>query len=169
MPNRFDLGVRNGTVIDGSGAEPRDADIARQAGRIATTGRFHGPHAAHSHARRLSLTPLRVLVMGRGGVDRERATADDMARMASLVEEGLAAGALGFSTSRSLFHRTSEGALTPTLTAAEEELAAIARGMARAGKGVIQLLDDFEDTGAEGATQFAMLRPLVPLSGRPLS
>jgi N-acyl-D-aspartate/D-glutamate deacylase len=114
-----------------------------------------------------------VFVMGRRGVDRERATAADMAEMASLVQQGLEAGALGFSTSRSLFHRTSEGALTPTITAAEEELAAIARGMARAGRGVIQLLDDFEDTGAEGATggatEFAMLRRLVELSGRPLS
>ncbi len=113
--------------------------------------------------------PLRVFVMGRRGVDREPATAADMAEMARLVEEGLDAGALGFSTSRSLFHRTPDGALTPTITAGEEELAAIARGMRRAGKGVIQLLDDFQDTTAEGATEFAMLRRLVELSGRPLS
>jgi N-acyl-D-aspartate/D-glutamate deacylase len=89
--------------------------------------------------------------------------------MAALVEEGLAAGALGFSTSRSLFHRTPDGALTPTITAGEEELAAIARGMARTGKGVIQLLDDFSDTTEEGATEFAMLRRLAQISGRSLS
>ena len=76
--------------------------------------------------------------MGQRGVDREPATAQDMATMAALVEEGLSAGALGFSTSRSLFHRTPEGVLTPTITAAEEELTAIARGMGRIGKGVIQ-------------------------------
>ena len=113
--------------------------------------------------------PLRVFVMGRRGVDREPATAADMAAMASMVEEGLEAGALGFTTSRSLFHRTPDGALTPTITAAEEELAAIARGMGRVNKGVIQLLDDFQDTTAQGATEFAMLRRLVELSGRPLS
>jgi N-acyl-D-amino-acid deacylase len=113
--------------------------------------------------------PLRVFVMGRRGVDREPANASDMVEMSRLVEEGLSAGALGFSTSRSLFHRTPDGALTPTITAGEEELAAIARGMRRAGKGVIQLLDDFADTTAEGATEFAMLRRLVELSGRPLS
>ncbi|TWS97829.1 amidohydrolase family protein [Reyranella sp. CPCC 100927] len=113
--------------------------------------------------------PLRVFVMGRRGVDREPATATDMAAMASMVEEGLEAGALGFTTSRSLFHRTPDGALTPTITAAEEELAAIARGMGRIGKGVIQLLDDFQDTTADGATEFAMLRRLVTLSRRPLS
>jgi len=113
--------------------------------------------------------PLRVFVMGQRGVDREPATAQDMQAMSALVEEGLNAGALGFSTSRSLFHRTSEGVLTPTITAAEEELTAIARGLRRAGKGVIQLLDDFGDTTAEGSTEFGMLRRLVEASGRPLS
>ena len=92
-----------------------------------------------------------------------------MAAMASLVEEGLQAGALGFTTSRSLFHRASDGTLTPTITAAEEELAAIAHGMRRVGKGVIQLLDDFQDATSEGSTEFAMLRRLVEISGRPLS
>lgn len=38
--------------------------------------------------------PLRVFVMGRRGVNREPATAADMAAMASMVEEGLEAGAL---------------------------------------------------------------------------
>ena len=79
--------------------------------------------------------PLRVFVMGRRGVDREPATTADMAAMAALVEEGLLAGALGFTTSRSLFHRTPDGALTPTITAGEEELAAIAAGMAPGGQG----------------------------------
>jgi N-acyl-D-amino-acid deacylase len=113
--------------------------------------------------------PLRVYVMGERGVDREPATAADMAHMASLVQEGLHAGALGFTTSRSLFHRRSDGALTPTITAAEGELAAIARGMGRIGKGVLQLLDDFADTSEDGSTEFALLRRLVRQSGRPLS
>src|SRR5258708_27978820 len=113
--------------------------------------------------------PVRVFVMGRRGCVRGPAPAGDMAAMASLVAEGLQAGALGFTTSRSLFHRTPDGALTPTITAAEEELAAIARDMGRIGKGVIQLLDDFQDATAERATEFAMLRRLVELSRRPLS
>src|SRR3979490_1464100 len=113
--------------------------------------------------------PLRVFVMGRRGVDREPATAADMAAMAALVEEGLSAGALGFTTSRSLFHRTPDGALTPTITAAEEELAAIARGMGRAGKGVIQLLDDFQDHTADGSRPFPRRPRVRALPGRPLS
>lgn len=269
MAASYDLIVRNGTVIDGTGSEPRDADVAIENGRIAAVGRIDGSGREEIDARGLTVTPgfvdihthydgqvtwddrfspssghgvttvlmgncgvgfapcrpedrdtlmnvmegvedipelvmregvpwnwqsfpdyldalskrqcdidfatqvphapLRVFVMGKRGVDREPANAADMAEMSKLVQEGLEAGALGFSTSRSLFHRTPDGALTPTITAGEEELAAIARGMRRAGKGVIQLLDDFADTTAEGATEFAMLRRLVELSGRPLS
>ncbi|WP_295141769.1 amidohydrolase family protein [uncultured Reyranella sp.] len=269
MAASYDLIVRNGTVIDGIGTEPREADIAIQDGRIAAIGRIDSTGRQEINAKGLAVTPgfvdihthydgqvtwddrfspssghgvttvlmgncgvgfapcrpqdrdtlmnlmegvedipelvmregvpwnwqsfpdyldtlskrqcdidfatqvphapLRVFVMGKRGVDREPANASDLAEMATLVQEGLDAGALGFSTSRSLFHRTPDGALTPTITAGEEELAAIARGMRRAGKGVIQLLDDFADTTAEGATEFAMLRRLVELSGRPLS
>ncbi|WP_422034128.1 N-acyl-D-amino-acid deacylase family protein [Reyranella sp.] len=269
MAASYDLIVRNGTVIDGTGAEPREADVAIHDGRIAAIGDIDGSGREEIDARGFAVTPgfvdihthydgqvtwddrfspssghgvttvlmgncgvgfapcrpedrdtlmnvmegvedipelvmregvpwnwqsfpdylealskrqcdidfatqvphapLRVFVMGKRGVDREPASASDMAEMAKLVQEGLDAGALGFSTSRSLFHRTPDGALTPTITAGEEELAAIARGMRRAGKGVIQLLDDFADTTAEGATEFAMLRRLVELSGRPLS
>ncbi len=269
MAASYDLIVRNGTVIDGTGVEPCEADVAIQDGRIAAVGRIAGsgrdeidargftvtpgfvdihthydgqvtwddrfsPSSGHGvttvlmgncgvgfapcrpqdrdtlmnvmegvedipelvmregvpwnwqsfpdylealskrqcdidFAKQVPHAPLRVFVMGKRGVDREPASASDMAEMAKLVQEGLDAGALGFSTSRSLFHRTPDGALTPTITAGEEELAAIARGMRRAGKGVIQLLDDFADTTAEGATEFAMLRRLVELSGRPLS
>ncbi|MDP3239690.1 MAG: amidohydrolase family protein [Reyranella sp.] len=269
MAASYDLIVRNGTVIDGTGVEPREADVAVQDGRIVAVGRIAGsgreeidargftvapgfvdihthydgqvtwddrftPSSSHGvttvlmgncgvgfapcrpedrdtlmnvmegvedipelvmregvpwnwqsfpdyldalskrqcdidFATQVPHAPLRVFVMGKRGVDREPANASDMAEMAKLVQEGLDAGALGFSTSRSLFHRTPDGALTPTITAGEEELGAIARGMRRAGKGVIQLLDDFADTTAEGATEFAMLRRLVELSGRPLS
>ncbi len=269
MAAPFDLVVRNGTVLDGTGGEPREADVAVKDGRIAAIGRVAGAGREEIDAKGLAVTPgfvdihthydgqvtwddrftpssghgvttvlmgncgvgfapcrpqdrdslikvmegvedipeivmregvpwnwqsfpdyldalaarrcdidfatqvphapLRVFVMGRRGVEREPATAEDMAAMSALVEEGVNAGALGFSTSRSLFHRTSEGVLTPTITAAEEELTAIARGLCRAGKGVIQLLDDFADTTTEGSTEFAMLRRLVEASGRPLS
>ena len=269
MAAEFDLVVRNGTVFDGTGSEPREADVALAGGRIAAVGRVTGSGREEIDARGLAVTPgfvdihthydgqatwderfapssghgvttvlmgncgvgfapcrpedrdtllrvmegvedipeivmregvpwnwqsfpeyldalaqrrcdidfaaqvphapLRVFVMGRRGVDREPATTADMAAMATLVEEGLQAGALGFSTSCSLFHRASDGSLTPTITAAEEELGAIARGMRRAGKGVFQLLDDFQDTTPEGSTEFAMLRRLVEISGRPLS
>jgi N-acyl-D-aspartate/D-glutamate deacylase len=112
------------------------------------------PHAA-----------LRVFVMGQRGVDREPASAADIAAMAALAERAANAGALGFTTSRTLNHRTSDGHPTPTLTAGEDELTGIALGLAAAGKGVVQVVSDFADPREE----FAMLRRIAERSGRPLS
>jgi N-acyl-D-aspartate/D-glutamate deacylase len=112
------------------------------------------PHAA-----------LRVNVMGERGANGEPATAEDIAAMAEQAEAAMRAGALGFSTSRTLNHRTSDGQPTPTLTAAEDELRGIALGLRRAGSGVLQFVSDFPDPEAE----FGMLRRLVEQSGRPLS
>jgi len=112
------------------------------------------PHAA-----------VRVFVMGERGANREAATEADIAAMSQIAEEAMRAGALGFSTSRTLNHRTSDGQPTPTLTAAEAELAGIAAGLQRAGRGVLQVVSDFVDPDAE----FDMLTRLVRQSGRPLS
>ncbi len=112
------------------------------------------PHAA-----------LRVFVMGERGANREPATPADIAAMAALAEAAVNAGAIGFSTSRTLNHRTSDGEPTPTLTAAEDELMGIALALGRAGRGVLQFVSDFADPVAE----FALLRRLCEASGRPLS
>ena len=112
------------------------------------------PHAA-----------LRVFVMGERGANREPATEADIAAMAAIAQKAVEAGALGFSTSRTLNHRTSDGQPTPTLTAGEDELTGIAQGLAAAGKGVLQVVSDF----VEPREEFAMLRRIVEASGRPLS
>ena len=112
------------------------------------------PHAA-----------LRVHVMGERGANREPATAADIAAMAAIAKRAMEVGAMGFSTSRTLNHRTSDGQPTPTLTAGEDELTGIAMGLKAAGKGVLQVVSDFADPEAE----FAMLRRMVEASGRPLS
>lgn len=112
------------------------------------------PHAA-----------LRVFVMGERAAAREDATADDCALMAKLAEQAVKAGALGFGTSRTLNHRASDGSLIPTLTAAENELTAIAEAFGRQGAGVLQAVSDFEDVEAE----LAMFRRVMERSGRPLS
>ena len=94
---------------------------------------------------------MRVHVMGQRGVDREPATAEDIAQMQAIAEEAVNAGALGFTSSRTLNHRSSTGDPTPTLTAGEEELLGIAMGLAKAGKGVLQFVSDFDDGPAERA------------------
>ncbi len=76
-----------------------DADIAA-----------YVPHAA-----------LRVYVMGQRGVDREPSTeadrAERMARACCAERRSRTPGAMGFGTSRTLFHRSSDGTSIPTLSA----------------------------------------------------
>jgi len=85
--------------------------------------------------------------------------------MADIVELGIRAGALGFTTSRTLNHRSSTGEPTPSLTAARDELVGIARGVGRTGTGVLQVVSDLTDVGEE----FGHLRAMAEASGRPVS
>ena len=269
MQKAFDLVVRGGLLVDGSGAAPREADVGVIDGRIAAVGKLAGSGRDELDARGKLVTPgfvdihthydgqatweermqpsslhgvttvvmgncgvgfapcrptdherlirlmegvedipfpvlatglpwtwehfpdyldrlaerrfdvdlgaqlphaaLRVYVMGERGANREPATDDDVAQMARIAEAAVEAGALGFSTSRTLNHRTSDGQPTPTLRAGEAELTAIALAMARAGggagKGVLQFVSDF----SEPEQEFAIMRRVVARSGRPLS
>jgi N-acyl-D-aspartate/D-glutamate deacylase len=108
---------------------------------------------------------LRLHVMGERGAQREVATPDDIGTMAALAAEGVEAGALGFTTTRTLNHRTSRGEPTPPLTASADELVGIAEGLGSVGKGVLQVVSDHMNTDEE----FTMFRRMVTESGRPLS
>ena len=99
---------------------PRTVDVAT-----------HVPHGA-----------VRAYVMGDRGAANEDPTESDIARMANIVEEGLRAGALGFSTSRTVLHKSIDGELVPGTTATPEELIGIGRGMARVGHGVFEMASD---------------------------
>jgi len=110
---------------------------------------------------------LRVYVMGERGAKLEPATETDIAEMRALTAEAMRAGALGFTTSRTLNHRTVTGDPTPSLRATQAELMGIAQGMKDAGSGVIELISDFDNP--DPITEFAMIRSLVAESGRPLS
>ncbi|MEM1433874.1 MAG: amidohydrolase family protein [Pseudomonadota bacterium] len=105
--------------------------------------------------------PLRVFVMGERGVNREAATAEDIAAMQQLVREGLDAGAVGLSTSRTLVHRTSTGDLIPTFAAARDELTQLTSVMEGEKGHVFQFISDFEDADAE----FEMLRETSRATG----
>ena len=94
-------------------------------------------------------SPLRVYVMGQRGVDREPATADDLARMRALAKEAIEVGAVGFASSRFVMHKTSGGQQIPTYNAACEEISAIAQGVADGGGGLLQFVPDIPAGGYE--------------------
>lgn len=110
--------------------------------------------------------PLRVYVMGERGINREPATEADMEKMRALSREAMEVGALGIATSRIFVHRTSKGELIPTYDAGIVEMRAIAKGMADAGHGIIQMVLNFQPM-ADMATELELLIDLVEESGRP--
>ncbi len=129
--------------LDFLAARSFDINVATQA-----------PHAA-----------LRIFVMGERASEREAATAEDRAEMARLAKAAVAAGAFGFATSRTLNHKSSDGVLVPTLRAAEAELAEIGRALGDLGRGVLQVVSDFDDP----AEELGRFRRVVEASGRPMS
>jgi N-acyl-D-aspartate/D-glutamate deacylase len=122
---------------------PRDIDIAAQI-----------PHSA-----------LRVYVMGERGADREPATSGEIERMGGLVRDAIDAGALGFSSSRVIFHRSIDGDLAPSVGAARGELIGIASKLKGADSGVLQIAANFYNN----ADEYDILLGMVRESGRPLS
>ena len=112
------------------------------------------PHAA-----------MRVYVMGQRGADREPATTEDIIEMRRLTEEAIRAGALGFTSSRTLNHRSSKGEPTPTLQAEHDELVGMADALHTIGYGVMEMISDFEDLD----TEFELLKSMVGSAGRPMS
>ena len=93
----------------------------------------HIPHGA-----------VRAYVMGERGVRDETPTEFEIAQMSQIVEDGLRAGALGFSTSRTVLHRSVNGELVPGTTATKEELIGIGRAMGRVGYGVFEMASDLK-------------------------
>ena len=131
--------------LDVLAAKPRDMDLGAQL-----------PHGA-----------LRVFVMGERAARLEEATPEEVAEMRRLTAEAMRAGALGFSTSRTLNHRTVKGDPTPSLRASEAELLGIALGMKDAGSGVIEFISDFNTPNPE--SEFEMIDRLLTACGRPFS
>ncbi len=113
--------------------------------------------------------PLRVYVMGERGADRESASAGDLAEMSRIVKEAMEAGAIGFSTSRTLIHRALDGRLAPAETASEEELMTIARAIRETGKGVIEYIADFPGLPTGNTADFDLMRRFAQTAGAPLS
>jgi N-acyl-D-aspartate/D-glutamate deacylase len=130
--------------LDAVAAMPRTVDVGVQV-----------PHNA-----------VRLFVMGERALRREAATAEDMAAMARIVVDGIAAGAVGFTTANTIGHRDAKGNPTYARHVAAEELYAIGEAMGAAGRGVIQLFNDFY---RENLDDFPEVLELARRSKRPLS
>ncbi len=113
--------------LDSLDAQARVLDVATQV-----------PHSA-----------VRAYVMGDRGARNEDATLDDIAQMSAIVAEGMAAGALGFSTSRTVVHTTKDGTVMPGTTAAADELLAIGKAMAAVAPGVFEMSSDMNPADRE--------------------
>lgn len=125
-----------------------------------------------------SLVPhgaVRNYVMGERGRTNQAATEGDLAEMGRIVEEALKAGAVGFSTSRILGHRSIQGEPVPGTFANDTEVMVIAQALKRAGKGVFQIIPSSTlGPGREGFMEHASLEQEIDLianvsreSGRP--
>ncbi|MCU1456409.1 MAG: putative D-aminoacylase [Actinomycetia bacterium] len=123
-----------------------------------------GAHVPHSAVRRF--------VMGERGGDQDAVpTGDEIAGMAAQVERGLRAGAVGFSTSRTINHRSrSNGVVIGTMSAAPDELIGLASACRDTGLGVVQLISDVyqSDDPEYVAAELDLVEALTRL-GRPVS
>ena len=264
MADAFDLVIRNGTVVDGTGATAREADVAVKGGKIAAIGKIAGKGAEEIDAKGKMVTPgfvdihthydgqavwdshmapsswhgvttavmgncgvgfapckpadreklielmegvedipgpvmheglkwtwetfpeyfaaletrnrdvdlcallphaaVRVYVMGDRAIRHEKATSEDVAKMRAIAADAMRAGAFGFSTSRTISHKSLTGEYTPTLRANEEELTGIAMGMKDAGTGFLELVSDWNEPSPKA--EFDMMRRIVEKCGR---
>ena len=128
---------------------------------------------------------VRAYVMGDRGTDLQSPSEDDLAEMASIVREGLHAGALGVSTTHTLFHRSANGEYVPCARASEAELARITAPMAELGVGVYQIITSGavgpepaielapsggrDETALNPATELRWMRDLSIRTGRPVT
>ncbi|MEX0665905.1 MAG: amidohydrolase family protein [Acidimicrobiia bacterium] len=114
---------------------------------------------------------VRGYVMGERGARNEPATPEDIEQMARIVREGIDAGALGVSTSRTIAHRAIDGEPVPGTFAAEDELFAMGRALTDAGSGVFELAPAGvmgEDLAAS-EKEMDWMRRLARETGRPVT
>jgi N-acyl-D-aspartate/D-glutamate deacylase len=115
--------------------------------------------------------PVRGYVMGERGARNEPATPEDIRAMAAIVKDAIVAGALGFSTSRTIVHRAVDGEPVPGTFAAEDELFGIGRALRDAGAGLFELAPAGvvgEDLSAAGR-EVAWMRKLSAEIQRPVT
>ena len=128
--------------LDALERQPRTIDVGAQLGHL----------------------PLRVYVMGERAINLEPATADDIADMRTLTEEALAAGAFGFTTSKTNSHKTLSGGFVPSRYSEVDEMMGIGSALAGFKHGAFGINTEFEDEEAE----IAWLTELARQINRPV-
>ena len=108
---------------------------------------------------------VRAYVMGDRGARNEAANDDDIAAMAAIVREGVAAGALGFSTSRTMLHLSKDGEPVPGTFANKAELMGIGRALGEAGHGVFEMASDM----TPAVEEFNWMKELSAETGLPVT
>ncbi len=115
---------------------------------------------------------VRHHVMGDRSMSEDPATDDEIAAMVDVVDEGIAAGALGFSTSRTLLHRVPDGRFVPGTWADERELFAIADVLGCRQRGVYEVAPRFERPGQNyenTAREIGWMAEVRRRTGRPVT
>jgi N-acyl-D-aspartate/D-glutamate deacylase len=120
---------------------------------------------------------VRYYVMGERGAANEDATEDDLAAMARVVQDALHAGAVGFSTSRTIGHRAKSGRPVPGTFAPADELLALAGAFRPGGRGVFEAIvagtiGSLERLGGEPTKpieELPLLEAVSKASGRPVT
>jgi len=119
-----------------------------------------------NYACHIGHSALRSYVMGERAFE-EAATVDDLSAMSREVEAAIGAGAIGFSTSRSPSHTTSDDRPVASRQADWDEVRSLVRVMSRLGTGMLEITPDNYADPASRAHEQATLRDLAVESGRP--
>ena len=94
--------------------------------------------------------PVRSYVMGYDRCQNQvDASKDEINQMSEIVEKAINAGALGFSTSRTILHRDVYGVYVPGTEASSEEMKELAFAVDRAGEGTLEIVSDWLDQEIE--------------------
>jgi N-acyl-D-amino-acid deacylase len=139
-PEHRDLIVRTLEKVEGMSADALRAGLGEQ-WPFETFPEYLDVIEARGSAINLGVmighTPLRLATLGEESTERA-ATDDEIARMRTTVAEAIAAGAVGFATSKSATHVGYAGRPVPSRAAEIAEISAIAGALGDAGTGVIQ-------------------------------
>ncbi|MGH0028198.1 MAG: N-acyl-D-amino-acid deacylase family protein, partial [Myxococcota bacterium] len=118
---------------------------------------------------------VRAYVMGERGARNEKPTAEEIHQMGEIVKEAIQAGALGFSSSRTIVHRSKDGEVVPGTYATEDEIQGLGRALGEAGAGVFEVASDLAPEHVSPGNplsernELRWMRELSAKTGRPVS